>query len=212
MAEELRLAFHRDLQTIEDKVVQLFALVGEGLAGATHALLTGDREAARALIARDRQIDDLQNDIEAVVQQVLMLQSPMTADLRFLLTISKIVPELERSHDLAEHIAKAASHGLTAELTPRVRGLIEEMGRVGGDMWRAAAAAYIDRRGEAADELDDQDDELDELHVALTAELVAGGLTVPVAIEMALVARYYERLGDHAVNVARKFRFLSRGT
>jgi phosphate transport system protein len=211
MPEELRLAFHRDLQTIEEKVDRLFAHVAEGLAAATDAFLSGDRDAARALIARDKLIDDLYLDVETLAQHQFALQSPMATDLRFLLTILRIVPELERSHDLAEHIASAAVRGLSRELTPRVRGLIEEMGRVGVKMWHRAAIAFRERDDAAADELVDIDDELDELHVSLTAELVSGALTVPVAIELTLVARYYERLGDHAVNISKRVRFLVKG-
>jgi phosphate transport system protein len=211
MPEELRLAFHRDLAEIDQKVVQLFALVAEGLAKATDAFLSGDRDSARELVARDGLIDSLYHDVEDLVQHQFALQSPMARDMRFLLTILRIVPELERSHDLAEHIAKAATRGLPRELPPRVRGLIEEMGRVGVEMWRAAAASYLDRDGDRAEALDRADDELDDLHVSLTAELVSGQLSVPVATEMTLIARYYERLGDHAVNVARRVRFLALG-
>ncbi len=211
MPEELRLAFHRDLQTIDEKVVHLFALVAEGLAKATDAFLSGDRDAAREVVAKDKLIDSLYHDVEDLVQHQFALQGPMARDLRFLLTVLRIVPELERSHDLAEHIAKAAARGLPRELPPRIRGLIEEMGRVGVEMWRAAAQAWIDQDADVAETLDDDDDELDDLHVSLTAELVSGQLSVPVATEMTLVARYYERLGDHAVNVAKRVRYLVRG-
>src|SRR5688572_15403866 len=108
MPEELRIAFHRDLQMIEDRAGRLFALVAEGLAVATDAFLSGDREAARALAAKDQEIDTLYVEIEEAVQREFALQAPMAGDLRFLLTILRIVPELERSHDLAEHIATAA--------------------------------------------------------------------------------------------------------
>jgi phosphate transport system protein len=85
------------------------------------------------------------------------------------------------------------------------------MGRVSVDMWHAAADAYAERDAEAPERLNEQDDELDDLHVSLTAEISSGKLSVPVVIEMALVARFYERLGDHAVNVARQVRYLAVG-
>jgi phosphate transport system protein len=211
MAEETRVAFHRDLQEIDDKVVRLFALVRETLAAATHALLTGDRETARQLADRDSVIDDLYEDIEMLVQRQFALQSPMAKDLRFLLSVLRIVPELERSGDLAEHIARRADLGVTGALTPRIRGLIEQMGALGVSMWGKAATAYVERDGHAATALNEEDDELDELHVSLTAELVSGSLTVPVAIEMTLVARFFERLGDHAVNISERIRYLADG-
>lgn len=212
MGMELRRTYHRDLAEIDAKVVQLFAMVSEGVAAATDAFLAGDRDAAQALMNRDALIDDLYRDVEALVQHQFALQQPMASDLRFLLSVLRIVPELERSGDLAEHVAQRAVRGLASELSPRVRGLVEQMGRVAVGMWREAADAYAERDAEAAPRIDDRDDELDELHVSLTAELVSGGLTVPVALEMALVARFYERLGDHAVNVATRVRYLVTGT
>ena len=191
--------------------MQLFALVSEGLAGATEALLAGDREAARALVARDEMLDTLYVDVEGLVQRQFALQAPMAVDLRFLLSVLRIVPELERSGDLAEHIAQRAVRGLTGELTPRVRGLIEQMGRTGVEMWRASAEAYAGRDGQAVARLREHDDELDDLHVSLIAELASGKLSIPVAIELALVGRFYERLGDHAVNIAARVRYLATG-
>jgi phosphate transport system protein len=209
--EELRTAFHRHMEEIDGRVIHLLALVAEGLAAATEALLSGDVDMAKELVARDKLIDELYLDVERLVQQQLVLQSPMAADLRYLLSVLRLVPELERSHDLAEHIARRATRGLTGDLTPRVRGLIEQMGRVGVDMWRATADAFAERDADAANRLNDRDDELDDLHVSITAELVSGSLPIPVVLEMALVARFFERLGDHAVNVARRVRFIARG-
>ena len=124
-------------------------------------------------------------------------------DLRFLLTALRVVPELERSHELAEHIARRAAYGLGAELTPRARGLIDRMGKVGMTMWRKAADCWYDKEGKAADELAQRDEEMDELQTVLVSEVAASGAPSSVAMELALVARFYERLGDHAVNVAR---------
>jgi len=208
---ELRREFHRDLQEIDEKVVQLFALVSEGLGAATDAFLTGDRDAAKKLMARDKEVvDSLYADIEGLVQHQFALQGPMARDLRFLLTVLRIVPELERSADLAEHIAQRAARGLANELTPRVRGLVEEMSRLGVEMWRSTTDAWVECV-DASDAIDEEDDTLDDLHVAITAELVSGSHSVPVALEMALIARFYERLGDHAVNVANRIRYLAVG-
>ena len=211
MPEELRGAFHRELDHIDEQVMQLFALVSEGVAGATEALLAGDRETAKALVARDRLIDTLFIDVEDLVQRQLALQSPMAIDLRFLLSVLRIVPELERSGDLAEHIAQRAVRGLTTELTPRLRGLVERMGRVGVEMWQDAAQAYAERDPQAEARLRELDDEMDDLHVSLIAELAPGLVSVPVVIELAVVGRFYERLGDHAVNIAARVHYLATG-
>jgi phosphate transport system protein len=211
MPEEIRAGFRRELKEIDDKVIRLFALVSEGVAAATDAFLSGDREAASSLVDSDKVIDELYCDVEELVQRQFALQSPMARDMRFLLSVLRIVPELERSGDLAEHIAARAARGLSEALTPRIRGLVEQMGKVGAEMWREAADAYADRDGDVAVHLNDRDDELDELHSSLTAELVTGQLTVPIALEMALIARFYERLGDHAVNIAERIRYIAEG-
>ena len=211
MPDETRVEFRRELEEIDHKVIQLFALVSEGVAAATDAFLSGDRDAAKSLMDSDKVIDALYNDVEELVQRQFALQSPMARDMRFLLSVLRIVPELERSGDLAEHIAARAVRGISSALTPRIRGLIEQMGKVDATMWRMAADSWGDRNSRTAAKLDELDDELDELHVSLTAELVSGQLTVPVALEMALVARFYERLGDHAVNIGDRIRYMVEG-
>ena len=206
---EVRLRYHLQLEVIENKVIQLFALVAEGLAAATDGLLAGDPEAHRVLFERERLVGTLYRDAEDLVDAQLATQTLVPGDLRFLLSVLRIVPELERSHDLVEHIARRAGQGLCDELTPRARGLIGRMGRVGSEMWREAADCWYDRDGTAAAAIAGRDDEMDDLHAALTAELGAGRISLPVAMDMALVARFYERLGDHAVNISRRVIYLT---
>jgi phosphate transport system protein len=123
--------------------------------------------------------------------------------------VLRIVPELERSGDLAEHIASRAAKGLGSELTPPVRGLIERMGNLGVSMWRAAADAYADRDGNASQHIDELDDELDALHDEMADLLENGALPLKPALEMALVARFYERLGDHALHISERIGYLA---
>jgi len=210
--DNLRRAFYRDLDEIDEKVTRLFALVTESLAAATDTFLAGDRASARLVVRRDQLIDSLYADVELLVQRNLLLQAPVASEMRYLLSMLRIVPELERSGDLAEHIASRAADGLGAELTPTVRGYVERMGTAAVVMWRAAADAFADRDGTAAPQLDALDDALDLLHDELSAILLAGELPVAAAIEMALVARFYERLGDHALHITERIRYLALGT
>jgi phosphate transport system protein len=198
------------LQQIDRMVLQLFAMVGENVAGATHALLAGDREAAKLLTERDEAVDTLYHEIERqTLEQLTVGGIDAPAELRFLVTVIRMLPDLERNGDLAEHIARRAARGLGGELSARSRGLIERMGEVATIMWRVTADAYAERAAGGAQAVDDLDDEMDDLHVSLTAEVVAGAMTLPVAIELAMVARFYERFGDHAVNLARRASVLS---
>jgi phosphate transport system protein len=205
----LRKSFQQDLAVIDARIVQLFALVSESLAAATDTLLAGERDAALSITEREAIIDELNVDLETVVERNLLLQAPVAGDLRFLICALRIVPELERSGDLAEHIATRAVRGLGAQLTPQVRGLVEQMGRIGVEMWRAAADAYAERDGEAAARIDQLDDGLDDLHDQLVTALDDEAMSRRVAIEMGLVARFYERLGDHAVHISDRVRHLA---
>lgn len=206
---EQRQEFDNELDAIEGKVIELFAMVAEGLPMATQALLNGDAEAFVTLTARDQAIDALYLEVEGLANREILLQAPVAADLRFLLSVLRIVPELERSHDLVVHIAAVASHLVGADLTPRAKALVERMGDLASQMWRQAADSWYQRDRAAAEALAQRDEGLDELRASLTAELASGQVAVPVAMEMAQVARDYERLGAHAVNIARRVIYLA---
>ena len=208
MAEH-RQEFERELEAIEAKVIELFAMVAEDLPGATHALLSGDNEVVKVLAEREKVIDALYPEIEELVNREILLQAPVASDLRFLLSVLRIVPELERSHDLVLDIARRSDHILSGELSPRARGLVERMGSLVSDMWRQAADSWYNRDRSAAEKLGERDDEMDDLHASLIAELAAGRMDLPVTMEMTLVARYYERLAAHAVNIARRVIYLA---
>jgi phosphate transport system protein len=206
---EHRREFHRELEAIEANVIELFGMVAEDLPRATDALLTGNSEIVRMLAERDRAIDDLYPKIEELADRELVLQAPLASDLRFLVSVLRVVPELERSHDLVVNIARRASYILSKDLSPRSRGLVEQMGILASDMWRQAVDCWRQRDRSAAVALDDRDDEMDELFASLMAELGSGRMTLPVTMEMTLVARFYERLADHAVNIARRVVYLA---
>lgn len=189
--------------TIEREMTELFALVGDGFAGATDALLSGDKDAAKTLIERDRLIDMLYRQLLGTAQRMLKEQRLSSIDINYLITVLRLIPELERSGDLAEHIAQRALLAIGQEMTPRSRGIIQQMGEVGTQMWRMATDAFCDKDNEVATTLDSLDDDLDDLHLSLIAEIVTGAMPIAVVIEMAMLARFYERFGDHAVNIAR---------
>ncbi len=192
------------LADVDRMFVQAFALVGEGIAGATHALLAGDREAAKELVQRDEVVDRLTHDIAVLAQRRLVSGEGSIDERRELVAVLRMLTDLERNGDLAEHIARRAARGLGAEMSARSRGLVERMGEVATQLWRSTAEVFADRSSEGAVIVDDLDDEMDDLHVTLTAEIAAGTMPTPVAIELAMVGRFYERFGDHAVSLARR--------
>jgi phosphate transport system protein len=209
---ELRKRFHQELDEINARVIRLFALVTEGVAAASESLLAGDTEMARRLARRDALVDQLEADLEKLAERELLTQAPMARDMRYLVSVLRIVPELERSGDLAEHIAQRAATGLALRLTPTVRGLLEQLGTTCVEMWQGAADAWAERDPQAAERLDTTDDRIDSLHDQLVEELGKSDIALPDALQATLVARFYERLGDHAVHIAERIRYMAVGT
>jgi phosphate transport system protein len=209
---ERRQEFEHDLEDIETKVIELFATVAEDLPGATDALLSGNNEVLQTLAERAQVIGAIYPQIEQLVNREILLQAPVASDLRFLLSVLRIVPEFERSHDLVVQIASRANHILSQDLSLRSRGLVERMGSLVSGMWRLAADSWYKRDPSAVITLAQRGDEMDELHASLIAELASGAMSLPVTMEMALVARFYERLGAHAVNIARRVVYLAGST
>ncbi len=110
------------LSEIDRLFVQAFALVGEGIAGATHALLAGDREAAKELVQRDEVVDRLTHDIAVLAQGRLVSGEGTIEERRELVAVLRMLTDLERNGDLAEHIARRAARGLGAEMSHAAAG------------------------------------------------------------------------------------------
>ena len=129
MAEH-RQDFERDLEAIEAKIIELFAIVAEDIPEATKALLTGNNEILQRLADRDKVISALYPETEQLANREILLQAPVADDLRFLLSVLRVLTEFELSHDLVTQIASRANHSLSDDLSPRTRGNVERMGSV----------------------------------------------------------------------------------
>jgi phosphate transport system protein len=196
-----------EIDPIEFRMTQLFALVSEALAGATEALLSNDSATGLRVVEGDQDIDDLTAEVELLVWERLGTDRLPATTLRHLVGVLLIVPELERSGDLAEHIAQRAASNLGTEMSPLSRGIVQRMAEVALEMWRTAADAYGDRAADA-DSLSEDDEEIDILHDRLTGEVAAGTMPSSIGAQVTLLARFYERIGDHAVNLARRIEML----
>ena len=195
------------LELIEARMMQLFALVSEALAGATEALLGNDPTIGLAVVEGDQSVDDLTSEVELMVWRQIDNESTPITTLRHLVGVLLILPELERSGDLAEHIAQRAVTNLGAEMSPLSRGIVQRMSEVALEMWRDAANAYADRSAQSIS-LHEDDEEIDILHDRLTGEIAAETMPTAIGAQVTLLARFYERLGDHAVNLARRIEML----
>ena len=199
---EQRQAFQRELDAIDAKVIEMFALVAADLVRAAVTFPDGNGEVVEVLTEHGLVIDLLGPEIERRAKTAILLQAPVASDLRFLLCVLRILPELERCYHLVVQLASRASRIRGDDLSPRSRELIGRMGDLASDMWRCTADSWHERDHSAAEVLAGRDNEMDELHASLIAELSSGRMELAVTIEMTLMAPLYERLGDHAVNVA----------
>ena len=163
------------VQSVEELVLGLFGRVTEVLARATAALLEADPLLGQAVIDADQEMDEQTEAVRHLVWAKIDSERPTGAELRHLVSILLVLPELERSADLAEHITRRALNHVGAEMTPVSRGIVQRMSEVAMEMWRSVTAAYA--AVALSDlELHEADEELDILHDRLTAEVATGSI------------------------------------
>ncbi len=215
MEMDIRRSFHHDLDLVRNEVVRLAGMVTEALAQATQAMLDGDLEVAESIIRNDDIIDVLTLDIEERCYQLLALQQPMAVDLRTLLTDLRMAAEIERSGDLVVNLMKSTRRLYGVDLDPVIRGMIDQLGRKVGRLFRLAIDAYVDGDAALASALDDMDDDIDELHADYIQAIFEAHerrhSEVQVSVQLALVGRYYERIADHAVNIGERVQYMLTG-
>ncbi len=211
----LRQDYHDRLDKLRDDVVRLGAMTSETIGKGTAVLLDRDLSGAQHLIDGDDAIDGLTAEIEESCCSLLALQAPMASELRFLLTTMRVISELERSADLMVNVCKASRRVYDLDFGPRLRGLLEQMGVEAAFLIRAAIDAYVDADVSLASALDDIDDRLDDLQVTYVEAIFEAhhteNLSLQAAVQLALIGRYYERIGDHAVNIGERVVYMVTG-
>ena len=212
---ELRTDFHHDLDEIRDAIVRLGATVIDLIPRVTAVLLEQDLEGAEYVILGDDDVDARATSIEERALSLLALQAPVAGDLRQVATALKISSEMERSADLCCNICKAARRIYGHELDPKLRGIIQKLSDQAQAEYRQALDAYASVDAVRAAALPDIDSFLDDLHRQFIQQILeshaAGTIDLQVAVQLALVGRFYERLGDHSVNLANKVRYIATG-
>jgi phosphate transport system protein len=213
--EDLRSGFHRDLDDIRESIAKLSAMVTEAVPRATRILLEQDLEGAEQMIRGDDEIDARSLVLEERCYSILALQSPVARDLRAVVSALRIIAEIERSADLTVNLCKAARRIYGHQLDPRLRGIIQKMGNQAHQLYKEATEAYLTSDDVRAAALDDMDSYLDDLQREFVAVIfdshAAEHIDLQVAVQLAIVARFYERIGDHAVNIGERVRYMVSG-
>ena len=210
----MRESYHEELHDINNCLVELTNSVGSAMRTATTALLDADVALADIVIAGDARIDAVRESIEERCFTLLARQQPVATDLRAITTAMRIVADLERMGDLAEHIAKVARMRFPEHAVPQeVRPIFLEAGHVAESLVAKAGTVIAKRDVAAAIELEAEDDVMDQLHKSMFRELLSEEWPhgIEAAIDVTLLGRYYERFADHAVSVARRVVYLVTG-
>ncbi len=210
----MRAAFQNELQVLRDGLMEMNSLVATALEGASKALLTGDLALAEQVIVRDQEIDDLQAELDEKSVDILATQSPVATDLRTVVATLRMSASIERMGDLATHIAlvlrrRHPNEVIPADLRSAIETLadlslnaVKDAGKV-LETYDVALAAVVEERDNNLDRA------MDDVYAALSAP--DASYSVKESVDLALLARFYERLGDHAVSVARRVVFLVTG-
>ena len=213
---ETRKLYHEQLEELKDDTARLAAMACEQVALGTQALLDGDLAAAGTVVTGDGPLDDLTYAIEENVYLLLARQGPVAGELRTLISVLRVIHEIERCGDLMVNVAKATRRLFPHSLDPKIRGLLERMGAQAGNQLRLSIAAFREGDVSQAEALADMDDTMDDLQKTLFRAIFAAGAAdeadLQAAVQVALVGRYYERIADHAVNVSQRVRFMVIGT
>jgi phosphate transport system protein len=189
-------------------------VVRAALAQATKALLEADATAAEKVITGDLAIDAARERIEEESFDILARQAPVAGDLRTLVASLRMVADLERMGDLSVHVAKVARLRFPDSAVPEILiPTITDMAQTADEMIAAAATIVETRDVDAALALEAADDKMDKLRRSMFRTLLSKHWDegVEPAIDMALIGRYYERIGDHSVSMARRIVFLVTG-
>lgn len=213
--DELRKGFHQQLDDARAELLRLATLMISLIPRATNVLLSGNLDEARSVIDFDDEIDAISVELEERCYQMLALQAPVAGDLRQVVSVVKMIAEIERSADLATNICKASRRIHGHVINPKLSSLISRMGEQAQQLWVSALESFEQSDVAKASAIDDMDSYLDSLQREFVQAILESHsqnlIDLQVAIQLAIVARFYERIGDHAVNIGDRVQYLVTG-
>lgn len=199
--------FDEELKELKSDLLKIAAMTEEAIHRSIEALKARDKEAALGVISDDEKIDQLELKIDEQVVDLLARRQPIAADLRFLLTAMKINTQLERIADLAVNIAQRVVLELADQPRIKLQGDIPKLAAIAQKTVRQTIDAFVNHDEALAKEVILADEEADELRNAIQRELIDEYIVkdpalAPRAVALLLVARHFERICDHATNIA----------
>ena len=199
----MRDRFHEQLQQLSEALITMGALCEEAISDAAKSYFTGDRRLGERAGQLEQQIDQQQRDIESLCMQLLLRQQPVARDLRTISAAMRMISDMERIGDQAADIAEIARDvqaGKLADETP-----MGDMARTAISMVTDSVDAFVRQDLDLAHQVIARDDKVDSLFLNMREQLVAmigRGEDAAACLDMLMIAKYYERIGDHACNIA----------
>ena len=200
----MREQYDRQLKKLNDELIRMGEMICEAIAGAVGALEKRDDRRAREIIAYDEEIDQQERLVESMFFKLLLSQQPVAGDLRRVSSALKMITDMER---IGDHAADISEIELMLErLPPMSNAHLREMAAETRAMLLASIEAYVERDVNKAQAVIDRDDVVDDLFDTVKGELIAAIRESPEngepATDLLMAAKYFERIGDHATNIA----------
>ena len=200
----MRSRFDEQLELLNAEMIRMGAMCEEVIALAASALVKGDTETAARIAPLDKEIDQKERDIENLCMKLILQQQPVARDLRQISAALKMITDMERIGDQAEDIAEIITflNGRTAEEHSQIR----EMAKAAIKMVTDSVDAYVKHDTELAEQVIAYDDVVDEYFDSVKTNLIGMIAENPAdgeyALDLLMIAKYFERIGDHATNIA----------
>lgn len=210
----MREVFQQELREVQDRLVEISALVADSIDNATRAFNESDVSLAEEVIENDRRIDVLAAELDELAITILARQQPVARDLRIVVSALRVSASLERMGDMAEHIAQLARYRFPEKAVPKgLRSTFREMGALDVDIARKLTELLRTQDPKIAEHIRDEDDKVDALHLAVFDKVLGETWKGETAatVDATLASRYHERFADHAVSIAKKVQYLATG-
>ncbi|MFZ4078113.1 MAG: phosphate signaling complex protein PhoU [Microbacteriaceae bacterium] len=210
----MRVMFQQELGELQDRLVEVSELVTEAISKATNAFSDSNVALAEEVIESDILIDERALSLDELAIQILARQQPVARDLRIAVSALRISSSLERMGDMAEHIAQLTRYRFPEKVIAKgLRGTFRKMGELDVEVAETLTKLLKTQNLKHADKIRDLDDDIDDLHLSVFDKVLGetwAGTPVDT-VDATLASRYHERFADHAVNIAKKVKYLTTG-
>ena len=209
----MRNVFHEQLDQLNVELIKMGAMCEEAISAATKAYLDGDKELGQRAVQLEQDIDHKERDIESQCMNLLLRQQPVASDLRVVSAAMRMISDMERIGDQASDIAEIARDMKRSAVVREVP--MEEMAAAAVKMVTDSVDSFVRGDLDLAHSVIVQDDGVDQMFLDVRSKLIvliAQGKDGELCLDLMMIAKYFERIGDHACNIAQWVEYALTGT